>query len=42
MFGYGYFGSLSFASDAALWDENLKVVVVAAEQKVKNKNEEIV
>ena len=25
-------GSLSFASDA-LWDENLKVVVVAAEQK---------
>ena len=24
-------GSLSFASDA-LWDENLKVVVVAAEQ----------
>ena len=27
-------GSLAFASDArALWDENLKVVVVAAEQK---------
>ena len=33
-------GSLSFASDA-LWDENLKVVVVA-EQKVENKNEDIV